>query len=157
MDSPQDAAIQQLTLNVSMEWRHQKQLLIYHFDRISKREEADQVRQHIDNNFNAWPSEQPYRVLYYFRVISWSPYLRQNAEKDFEMIPKDREAWMAVVIPRSPLSQIIRLFMRAQAKKAPFNMKIFWELDEALTWIGQGMTPANEPEAPPDVKVEPKS
>ncbi len=147
MDSNNQVGIkpktEQVSPHVSLEWLHDGQMIVYHFEIISATEEAKIVRSKINDVFANWPENRPYAVMYNFKKITWSPQLRKQAEDDYQMIPPDKPTFMAVVLPNTPLAHMIRLFMRAQQRKyrnTKTESRAFMSYDEALAWLKESVS-----------------
>lgn len=134
---------EQVSPHVSLEWQHDRKIVVYNFEIISATEEAAIVRNKINEVFANWPADQPYAVMYHFKKITWSPMLRKQAEDDYQMLPSDKETYMAVVLPNTPLAHMIRLFMRAQERKyrnTKIESRSFMSYDEAMSWLKESLS-----------------
>ncbi|MEP7288023.1 MAG: hypothetical protein ABI947_19900 [Chloroflexota bacterium] len=82
-----------------------------------------------------WPEERPYLAIHDLTSdrVSLTPYARTRAE---ELIPLGAKVpgYAGIVLPKSFVAQLIRLFMRTQRKQGVHN-EIFFSMEEATNWL----------------------
>jgi hypothetical protein len=136
-DIPQRENIfESVSTNVKLEWRYNRRLIIYHYKRISFHQEVADIRKKINEVVANWPLGQPYCVVYNFLEVTWAPQMREQADEDYRIIPPDLKAYMAIVLPNTPLNQLVKLFVLGQQRKSPRHIQTnaFTSLDRALVW-----------------------
>ena len=91
-----------------------------------------------------WPYDRPYLVLHDFRAknIALTPYARKRAQ-DLIPISSRTPGFAAIVVGKSFVAQMIKLFMRTQ-RAGNIDNQLFFDYDEGLNWLKSKM---NEPEA----------
>jgi hypothetical protein len=98
-----------------------------------------------------WPATHPYLVIHDFREgnIALTPYARKRAEELIQVgvhVP----GYAAILLPKSFVAQVIRLFMRMQRSRGIEN-QLFFDYDDGLAWLKSklnGSAELNKPSMP---------
>jgi hypothetical protein len=115
-------------------WMFNKQLVVFKAT-MSTRNVVDTWISSVKTVMADWPMTQPYLVIHDFRDgnIAFTPYARSHTEELIK-IPIGVPGYAAIILPRTFVSTVIRLFMRVQ-KSGGIENRLFFDYDEGLAWL----------------------
>jgi hypothetical protein len=84
-----------------------------------------------------WPADQPYLAIHDFSEATLTPYVRKRAEDIVSQIPKHFTGRSAVIMPRSFINQLIRLFVTVDLvnRNRVVDRQVFFRIEEASQWV----------------------
>lgn len=128
--------VEQLHPNVTRFWMYRGQIVCYTITSVS--------RPAIDTWANAslelikeWSPDQPYLAIHDFSEATLTPYIRKRAEEVVLQIPKHYTGRSAVIMPRTFVNQLIRLFVTVDLvnKNKVIDRQVFFRIEEAVEWV----------------------
>jgi hypothetical protein len=130
----QDSAPQELTPGLTRQWLLDEQIVVFKATAVT-RLVTDTWIDTVKDVMRKWPKDRPYLVIHDFRHqnIAFTPYARSRAE-ELVRIPISVPGYAAIIVPKSFVGQIIRLFMRTQ-KSVGIENRLYFEYHEGLSWL----------------------
>lgn len=118
-------------------YRFDKQIVVYHLDTVARDvidSGADDVLETMEN----WPTGHPFLVIYDIvsTKIALTPHLRHRLQGLSRAFP-DLEGRAAVVLPRSVITQVFKLFVIAQNRVGGRRKQVFFTRDAGIEWLKQ--------------------
>jgi hypothetical protein len=130
--------IEQIVPGMTRQWLLDRQIVIFTMMSPS-RDVVDAWISTVKATMENWPGNRPYLALHDMtsNKVSLTPYARKRAE---ELLPISAKVpgYAAIVLPRSFIAQVIRLFLRSQ-KQQGVNNAVFFSQAEALVWLKSKM------------------
>ena len=128
--------------HLKISWMYERRVVLYTVTSI-KRDVIDLWAEKVHEVMLAWePNTVYYNIHDYSRVNSFvtTPHLRQKS-KESALTRLDLSARTAVVIPKSVMSPITRLFINAlpHPKNADRIREMFFTVDDGLAWLERQM------------------
>lgn len=83
----------------------------------------------------AWPADRPFVIMHHIDTQDafLSPYIRSRV-KDLDKVNADLNGRVALVLPRTFVAQIARIFLRT-ARRTGVMTEIFFKREEGLAWL----------------------
>lgn len=130
--------------DVYFEWYAEGQIVVYRSRATGNFGSREKVDAWIDNALEIvqnWDVSQPYLSIVDTENSASTPYAIKRAEEFYTVFPDGMTGRIAVVIPPSPLYQIMKITTDRSLKRALPNIEraIFRTLDEALDWVALGL------------------
>ena len=134
ISSEQPSPVEEIAPGLTREWMFDHQIVVFKISTIA-RPVVDAWIDLVKLTMENWPGNLPYLAIHDMTSdkVSLTPYARSRAE---ELIPLSAKApgYAAIVLPRSFVAQVIRLFMRTQRRQGNQNA-LFFTMPEALAWL----------------------
>jgi hypothetical protein len=85
----------------------------------------------------AWPQDIPYLAVQDATAIALTPYIRERSAQTVAKTPRHLHGRSCVVLPKSMLTQVMRLFVMTQLSRQHHRIARGVQLDrqEALNWV----------------------
>ena len=137
--------VEQISPGLTRQWICDRQIVIFKITSVS-REVVDSWIDTVKVTMENWPGNRPYLAIHDMTSdkVSLTPYARARVQ---ELIPLSAKApgYAAIVLPKTFVGQIIRLFMRTQRSQGNRN-EIFFTVESALDWLKSyiGQMPATQ-------------
>src|SRR5260221_5886268 len=130
--------IQQLSPSLTLEWKHNRQLILFDLKDMS-RTTVDLWVNTLVPIMKEWPREKTFRVLYNATDprVTLTPYLRRRLD-EFSKVSGGLKGRAGLVLGESFVAQLIQGVLHTQQHPA-IQSKLFFDFDEALTWITEGL------------------
>lgn len=91
--------------------------------------------------FEGWQTGEELRLIHDFSGATLTPYAAKRAREVTGLRP-ELGGRIAVIVSRSALGHIIRIFVNRTAQKTARERRVFFDIDEALKWLAAGLPPA---------------
>lgn len=106
----------------------------------STRAEVDAIFDPLIEMIENWPAEQTMLLLWdasELPSVNWSPHIRRRIFDMLESIPYGTQGRLAAVVKKSPVTQIIRVFIEYELNRRYKSRehRLFYTTDAALTWL----------------------
>jgi hypothetical protein len=130
----QDSPPEELTPGLTRQWLIDEQIVVFKAT-AATRHVTDTWIGSVKDVMQKWPKNRPYLVIHDFRHhnIAFTPYARSRAE-ELVRVPIGVPGYAAIIVPKSFVGQIIKLFMRTQ-KSVGIENRLYFEFDEGLSWL----------------------
>lgn len=126
--------VEQVMPGMTRQWLLDRRIVVFTMTSPS-REVSDGWINTVKATMENWPSDRPYLAIHDLtsNKMSLTPYARKHAE---ELIPLSAMApgYAAIILPRSFIAQVIRVFLRTQKQQGNQNL-VFFSRQEALEWL----------------------
>jgi hypothetical protein len=115
-----------------------KRIVIFHLDTVA-RDIIDAGAKDVLETMKNWPTKHQYLVIYDITSakIALTPHLRQRLQELAKAYP-DLKGRSAVVLPRSVITQVFKLFVIAQ-NRVGRRKQVFFDRESAIAWLQQVM------------------
>jgi hypothetical protein len=130
----EDSIPEELTPGLTRQWLLDEQIIVFKAT-AATRHVTDIWIDSVKDVMLKWPKNRPYLVIHDFRHqnIAFTPYARSRAE-ELIRVPISVPGYAAIIIPKSFVGQIIKLFMRTQ-KSFGIENRLYFNYDEGLSWL----------------------
>lgn len=124
---------------LTKEFLFDKRIVIYHLDTVS-REILDAGADDVLDTMKNWREGHPYLVIYDITSakIALTPHLRHRLQELSKAYP-DLKGRSAVVLPRSVVTQVFRLFVRSQ-NRIGRSKQVFFNRESAIDWLKEKLS-----------------
>lgn len=90
---------------------------------------------------NTWPDDKPYYIIYDASRIFLTPYMRRRSEDIGKIERPHLVGYYAVVLPRTVIGHMFRLYLRRDMKRNyETHSGFFVSRDDAIAWLNQRYT-----------------
>jgi hypothetical protein len=125
---------EQIVPGMTRQWLLDRQIVVFTMTSPS-RDIVDAWIDTVKATMENWPGDRPYLAIHDLtsNKVSLTPYARKRTE---ELLPLSAKVpgYAAIVLSRSFMAQVIRLFLRSQ-KQQGVNNVVFFSRQEALEWL----------------------
>ena len=89
----------------------------------------------------AWPKDHIYLSIHDFSEATLTPYVRKRAEEANSKMPKTLYGRSAVIMPRTFMNHMIRLFVTVELSRKNLRIErdVFFRLEEATEWLKKAL------------------
>lgn len=124
----------------SIEWLADGKILHVVQRGSSTRAEVDAIFDPVIHHLNHWPVGQKLLLMWDSSSLTrtnWSPHIRQRIFDLLEACPPEAYGRLAAVVRKSPVTQIIRVFIEYELNRRYRNRehRLFYRTDDALVWL----------------------
>ncbi len=132
--------IEQIYPGVTRMWVHKGQIVCYSLTTVA-RPAVDAWMQATHDLVHAWPREQIYLSVHDISEATLTPYIRNRTSTINKLMPKDLKGRSAVIVPRTFINQMIRLFVANELGRQNTSVQrdVFFRFEEAIEWLVQGI------------------
>ncbi len=134
--------VETFTPFVSREWLYNR-CIVYHTISDSSRASIQEARKMFLDSMGKWSATQLYLAVNDFSSpnMSFSPTMQQ-ALREIRQVRPELKGYIAIVMPKGFVSQIIRLFVRSNPGVRA--NELFYTREEAINWLLKKMSPQDE-------------
>ncbi len=122
---------------ISLEWLHGGKIMVLHL--------SETHRQHFEDFYDiyeavvqAWPADEFFlaALIVEGQESMMTPYVRHRTERVIEIgKAKKMGGHVALVLPKSVFTQLIKLFMKKVRQNEKMASQLFFSREEALAWL----------------------
>ncbi|MEP7285381.1 MAG: hypothetical protein ABI947_06405 [Chloroflexota bacterium] len=150
-DKRSSQTVEQIYPGVTRIWLHKGQIVCYTVTSVT-RAAADAWLNSAVELVAQWPADQPYLSIHDFSEATLTPFIRKRSVEANKAMPPTLFGRSAVIMPRTFVNHIIRLFVTTDLSHANKRIQrdVFFRLEEATEWLLKGMDkkPAPLPKYP---------
>ena len=141
-DKRSSQQIEQICPGVTRMWLHKGQIVCYSVTTVA-RPAVDAWMQATHDLIHAWPREQIYLSVHDISEATLTPYIRNRTSITNKLMPKDLKGRSAVIVPRTFINQMIRLFVANELGRQNKSIQrdVFFRFEEAIEWLVRGIEP----------------
>jgi hypothetical protein len=135
-DKRSSQSVEKIYPGVTRIWLHKGQIVCYTLSTVA-RAAVDAWMQATEELIHAWPLEHPYLAIQDISEVTLTVYMRQKTSEVNGRMPSSLKGRSAVVMPRTFVNQMIRLFVTIElARKNPSVQRdVFFRIEEATAWL----------------------
>jgi len=125
---------------VTRMWLHKGQIVCYSLTTV-ERHAVDAWMQATHDLVHAWPRDQIYLSVHDISEATLTPYIRNRTSITNKLMPKDLKGRSAVIVPRTFINQMIRLFVANELGRQNLSVQreVFFRFEEGIEWLAQAI------------------
>lgn len=138
-----NSTISEFSPGTTIEWLNDHKIMVLTSYTFGKREAVKAYYDRLIGLTQEYNPAKPFLVLIDILQtgINWSPYIRHRAQELLDLAKaRDIHFSCALLAQRSPLTQIVSLFMRS-VQRGQTQYRIFYDRAEALKWLETFLPP----------------